>query len=103
MEDFEDNAKEAHYFDELAKGLAKGTLSRGRALKLLGAGLISSVLVPLIPGIAGAAVIRCSSTGCNFGCGGFVNCSCTKTTEGAKICVLASCSSSGKRCTSSND
>jgi hypothetical protein len=40
-------------FDELASGLASGTLSRGRALKLMGAALVGGVLAS-IPGIAQA-------------------------------------------------
>jgi hypothetical protein len=32
-------------FDELAKGLAKGNLTRGQALKLAGAAILGSVLV----------------------------------------------------------
>jgi len=41
-------------FDELAVGLSSGTLSRGKALKLMGAALVGSALAS-IPGIAGAA------------------------------------------------
>jgi hypothetical protein len=32
-----------HSFDELSKGLAEGTISRGRALKLIGASLLGGV------------------------------------------------------------
>jgi hypothetical protein len=41
-------------FDELAKGLASGTLSRRKALRLMGAALVGGVLAS-IPGIAEAA------------------------------------------------
>jgi hypothetical protein len=41
-------------FDELASGLASGTLSRGKALRLMGAALVGGVLAS-IPGMAGAA------------------------------------------------
>jgi hypothetical protein len=41
-------------FDELAKGLATGTISRGRALKMLGAALVGASLAS-IPGAAWAA------------------------------------------------
>ena len=98
----QEEATEESYFDQLAKGLASGTLSRGRALKLLGASVMSTVLVPLVPGMAEASVIRCSNPKCSGGCGGFSNCSCVETTEGARICALQSCSSSGQRCNSSN-
>jgi hypothetical protein len=43
-----------HSFDELTRGLASGTLSRGKALKLMGAALVGGTLAS-IPGIAGAA------------------------------------------------
>ena len=41
-------------FDELAKGLASGTLSRGKALKLMGAALVGGALASL-PGGAWAS------------------------------------------------
>jgi hypothetical protein len=41
-------------FDELAKGLASGELSRGRALRLMGVALVGGALASL-PGIASAA------------------------------------------------
>ena len=40
--------------DELAKGLASGTLSRRRALKLMGSALAAATLA-LVPGIASAS------------------------------------------------
>jgi hypothetical protein len=41
--------------DEVAKGLAAGTISRGRAIKLGGAALLGSMgLLSLFPGKAGA-------------------------------------------------
>ena len=42
------------YFDELAKGLASGNVSRRRALKLLGGALLGGVLAS-VPGVALAA------------------------------------------------
>ena len=97
MEDFKENAKEAHSFDELAKGLANGTLSRRRALKLLGATLVSTLLVPLAPGMVEARV-RCPSggPGCGAFCRGSSTCICIRTTEGATRCVIPSCG--GLRC-----
>jgi hypothetical protein len=57
------------YFDELAKGLARGTLSRGRALKLVGASLVSTLLVPLVPNVAEAApTCPSSGSGCDASC-----------------------------------
>ncbi len=43
-----------HSFDELARGLASGSVSRGKALRLLGAALVGSALAS-IPGVALAA------------------------------------------------
>ena|ERR687889_1907712 len=40
-----------HSFDELTRGLANGTLSRGKALRLMGAALVGGALAS-IPGIA---------------------------------------------------
>jgi hypothetical protein len=42
-----------HSFDELTRGLASGTLSRGKALRLMGAALVGGALAS-IPGIAWA-------------------------------------------------
>ena len=43
-----------HYFDELARGLASGTVSRSKALRMLGAALVGGVLAS-VPGVAWAA------------------------------------------------
>jgi hypothetical protein len=43
----------ASSFDELAVGLSSGTLSRGKALRLMGAALVGGALAS-IPGIAWA-------------------------------------------------
>ena len=42
-----------HSFDELAKGLATGTLSRGKALRWMGGALLGAVLAS-VPGVAWA-------------------------------------------------
>src|SRR5215207_2206366 len=47
-------AGEATSFDELAKGLASGTLSRRKALRLMGAALVGGALAS-VPGVAWAA------------------------------------------------
>jgi hypothetical protein len=41
-------------FDELASGLASGSISRGKALKLMGAALVGGTLASLGIGEAGA-------------------------------------------------
>jgi hypothetical protein len=40
-----------HSFDELTRGLASGSISRGKALRLMGAALVGGVLAS-IPGVA---------------------------------------------------
>jgi hypothetical protein len=47
-------------FDELAKGLATGTVSRGKALRMFGAALVGGTLAS-IPGLAWAARPVCPS------------------------------------------
>ena len=47
-------AREAEGFDDLARGLADGSLTRGKALRLMGAALVGGA-VASIPGIAEAA------------------------------------------------
>ena len=47
-------------FDALARGLASGTLSRGKALRLMGAALVGGALAS-IPGVALAVVPPCPS------------------------------------------
>jgi hypothetical protein len=47
-------------FDELASGLASGSLTRGKALRLMGAALLGGVLASG-PGVALAAPTECTS------------------------------------------
>ncbi len=41
-------------FDELAKGMAQGTITRGRMLKLAGVALLGGILSVAFPGVAQA-------------------------------------------------
>jgi hypothetical protein len=50
-------------FDELARGLASGSISRGKALKLMGAALVGGALSSLGIGGVAAAAPRCKPTG----------------------------------------
>jgi hypothetical protein len=43
-----------HFFDDIAKGLGNGSVSRGRALKLVGGAALGAVLIPLLPNQAEA-------------------------------------------------
>ena len=102
---------EEHSFDELARELANGTVSRRRALKLAGASFLGfAVPSVLLPGTAearrrkhkrGGSGPRCSSgTGCDEQCTNTNKvCACVRTTEGARVCVHPCCSD--RRCNSS--
>jgi hypothetical protein len=47
--------EEEHLFDDMTRGLASGTVSRGQTLKLVGAGILGSLgLTALFPGVAEA-------------------------------------------------
>ena len=96
-------------FDEVAKGLAAGTISRGRALKLTGSALLGGGLLALFPGVAGAqssivpddevSVERRETRRCERGaainnqicpghkCGRRRGCFCATTVSGATRCV----------------
>ena len=84
-------------FDDAAKGLAAGTISRRRALKVTGSALLGGGLLALFPGVAGAQVSvqsacenrrAISNRSCHArNCGGRSNCSCAKTVSGTKRCV----------------
>jgi hypothetical protein len=80
--------------DEVAKGLAEGTISRGQAIKLGGAALLGSIgLLSLFPGVAGAqggcedkqAINnrRCPESPC----GRCPDCFCARTVGGRKRCL----------------
>ena len=48
-------AEDSAYLDDLARGVAEGSISRRRALKLAGAAIVGSTgLLSLFPGMAGA-------------------------------------------------
>jgi hypothetical protein len=63
-------AREESFFDELARGLADGTLTRGKALRLMGAALVGGTLGSLGIGEAGADPPGCKRIGkhCTRGC-----------------------------------
>jgi hypothetical protein len=91
--------------DEVAKGLAQGTISRGRALRLVGAGLVSTVLGSIVgSGIAEAAP-RCpnSGPGCDAQCRdtGGGTCICVKLANGNTRCVVPFCG--GASCKRNSD
>ena len=104
-----DGMTEEYSFDAVARGLASGTLSRRRALKLLGAAFLGGALsLVLLPDEAEARRRRrrrgprcpSSGTGCDERCTNTTkDCACIRTTEGARVCVHPCCSD--RRCNSS--
>jgi len=97
-------------FDEFAKGLASGTLTRIQALKLVGASILGTMLVPLFPELAladhsdedgcpglskpcgdsccGVAEECCDSVTC---CGAAEECCSGVCCEAGKVCVDGWC------------
>ena len=113
-----DGTEEHHSLDQLAKGLASGTLSRRRALELGGAailgGLLGMVGLGMRPEEAQARRRRprclacagpgsCASSSCGTVPSGSnaTFCSCVETTSGKKCCVAAECG--GQPCDSNSD
>jgi hypothetical protein len=56
-------AREEGFFDDLARGLADGSITRGRALRLMGAALVGGALGSLGIGEAGADPPGCKRNG----------------------------------------
>jgi hypothetical protein len=98
LEGFRGKASEGHAFDELTKGLASGTISRGRAMKLAGAAILGSTgLLALFPGKAQAQGCTQGDPSINnhscepIDCGGTgtagLLCVCAETVHGKNHCV----------------
>jgi hypothetical protein len=113
-----------HFFDDLAKGLEDGTISRRRALKLVGAAALGAALIPVMPKQAEAlsrgARRRCHRKGgvplekgnchCAENCAGpTINCQdntvceCFETAEGTGFCTDLRSALQGAGCSSSAD
>jgi hypothetical protein len=102
---YREELTEEHSFDELARRLASGAISRRRALKLLGTAILGAALVPFLPGVAEAAP-RCpdSGPGCRAVCpGSNRQCVCIRTIEGRKVCVVPECGDPEIRCQTSQE
>jgi hypothetical protein len=109
------------FFDDLARGLHDGTISRGRALRWLGAGAVALAIGPLFPEQAEAltrrqrrrcrrkggiplekgtchCAITCDFSSDEFTCQGNPGCTCFMTVTGRGFCAGGSrpsgCSSS---------
>jgi hypothetical protein len=88
-------------FDELARGLATGTISRGRALKMMGAAILGGGVLTLLPGVAQGQDVGVEGGGCadnekainnkrcpTNSCGrGEAGCRCATSVNGNKRCV----------------
>ena len=75
--------EEEGFFDDLARGLADGSITRGRALRLMGAALVGGTLGSLGIGEAAADRPGCKRLGKN----------CTRTDQccGSLVCVSGTC------------
>lgn len=94
-----EDATEEYSFDALAKGLASGTISRRKALKLMGTAILGAgVLTVFSTGEADADVeaadVECpdSRVGCNTRCRETGRCRCVRTVTGNSRCVRPCCS-----------
>src|SRR5215212_11700183 len=76
-------AREEGFFDELARGLADGSLSRGKALRLMGAALVGGTLGSLGIREAAGAPPGCKRAGKH----------CTRTDQccGSLVCLSGTC------------
>jgi hypothetical protein len=88
-------------FDALATGLASGSISRGRALRLMGAALVGGALGSLGIGEAAADRPGCKRTGkvctkdkvcCSGNCDGVIG-TCAACPPGTKLCSNGQCAS----------
>jgi hypothetical protein len=88
-----------HSFDELTRGLADGSITRGKALRLMGAAVVGGTLGSLLSGGVAGAAPKCKPAGkhCKSGtqcCSG--NCSggiCSSCPAGQALCNNGNCSS----------
>jgi hypothetical protein len=102
----EDDTGVQKSFDDLASGLASGTISRRRALKLAGASLLGAagLLGSANPAEARAMCPR-HGTGCSRRCTGNRKarnfCFCIRQVSGRRRCVYGCCS--GRTCTEGSD
>jgi hypothetical protein len=96
----EDTTGEQHSFDDLASGLAGGTISRRRALKLAGASLLgASGLAWFASPAEAAAMCPRRGAGCARRCRNTnKTCFCIRTASGKRRCVHPCCST--RTCTS---
>jgi hypothetical protein len=93
-----------HSFDELTRGLASGSISRGKALRLMGAALVGGTLASLGIGGIAAADEECKPEGKK--CRKDEQCcssTCSKSGTSRSGTCAAGCTSNGGTCSTSTD
>ena len=88
-------------FDELARGLASGNVTRGKALKLLGAALVGGTLASL--GIREAAADPPACTPNGKDCKRDKQCCSGNCSSGGKCVGRVGCAQLGEPCTKNSD
>ena len=83
---------EEYSFDELARGLASGTISRRKALKLVGSAILGAGVLAAIPARPAEAAECGSTAGCTRRCRDTRRCRCVRTVTGNVRCVRPCCS-----------
>ena len=110
------------FFDDLARGLDEGTISRRRAIKLFGAAALGAALMPVMPERAEALTRRarhrcrrqggiplekgnchcaatCTSDFSQFHCQSATDCTCVKKVSGGGFCAFGTTfNDPGQRC-----
>jgi hypothetical protein len=85
-------------FDELAREMASGSISRGKSLKLMGAALLGGTLASLGMGEASAHVCQPDGNACKKD----AQC-CSGTCEGGQCAAAAACIPTNCHCTTSTE
>jgi hypothetical protein len=83
---------EEYSFDALAKGLASSTISRRKALKLVGTAILGGGLLAFGPTREAEAAECGDEVGCNRECRTRADCRCVRTVGGNVRCVRPCCS-----------
>ncbi len=89
-----EDTTEEYSFDALAKGLARGTISRRKALKLMGTAILGAGVLTAIPARPAEADECGSRAGCDRRCRNRRGCRCVtvRSSEGTNVrCVRPCC------------
>ena len=96
-----EDTTEEYSFDALAKGLASGTISRRRALKLVGTAILGAGVLAFGPTREAEADECGSRHGCDRRCRNRTRCRCVRTVTGNVRCVRRICC--GRGCSTNGD